>query len=125
MDEADYQLLEEIAVVLQKKRSKNWVDIHNLRVIKYGSTLHIDLHLTLPWFFNLKETQFEMEAISQAIESNTSKGIEVFMHTDPCLPRKSCEICTKEDCQQRKHHFKKKLKWTLENLMEDRHHEYS
>ena len=42
MDEADMQLLGRMVQVLNTNRRDNWVDLHNLRVIKYGSTLHVD-----------------------------------------------------------------------------------
>ncbi|MCB9082287.1 MAG: cation transporter, partial [Lewinellaceae bacterium] len=51
MDEADSELLRELIPFLHQNRSPNWIDIHNLRVIKYGALLHIDCHLTLPWYF--------------------------------------------------------------------------
>ena len=48
MDEADEKLLTELVNLLNNNRQENWVDMHNLRVIKYGSVLHIDCHLTVP-----------------------------------------------------------------------------
>ena len=48
MDEADENLLQQFVVILNANRGVNWVDLHNLRVIKYGSTLHVDCHLTVP-----------------------------------------------------------------------------
>ncbi|MDN3710176.1 hypothetical protein QW060_25210 [Myroides ceti] len=42
MDETDVELLEEVVAHLQQERRENWIDLHNLRIIKYGSTLHID-----------------------------------------------------------------------------------
>ncbi|MEP6467833.1 MAG: cation diffusion facilitator family transporter, partial [Parafilimonas sp.] len=44
MDEADMKLLKRMVHLLNEKRRANWVDIHNLRIIKYGSVLHIDCH---------------------------------------------------------------------------------
>ena len=55
MDEADMQLLRRMVAYLNVHRRKNWIDLHNLRVIKYGGLLHIDCHLTLPWYLNLVE----------------------------------------------------------------------
>ncbi|HKH61532.1 MAG TPA: cation diffusion facilitator family transporter, partial [Flavitalea sp.] len=46
MDEADTTLLEKMVRVLNNNRRQNWVDLHNLRVIKYGGRLHVDSHLT-------------------------------------------------------------------------------
>lgn len=48
MDEADRKLLDNLVTLLNNKRRENWIDIHNLRIIKYGSTLHCDCHLTVP-----------------------------------------------------------------------------
>ena len=48
MDEADMKLLKRMVHMLNNNREVNWVDLHNLRVIKYGSILHVDCHLTVP-----------------------------------------------------------------------------
>ncbi|TAE58827.1 MAG: cation transporter, partial [Bacteroidetes bacterium] len=42
MDEADEALLDSLVTQLQAARRSNWIDLHNLRIIKYGSTLHLD-----------------------------------------------------------------------------------
>ena len=42
MDEVDLKLLNKFVALLNEKRSENWVDLHNFRIIKYGSQLHID-----------------------------------------------------------------------------------
>ena len=36
MDEADMDLLKDIVVLLNNNRKENWIDLHNLRVIKFG-----------------------------------------------------------------------------------------
>ena len=56
MDETDFDKVLEIVDVLNTERTKGRIDIHNLRVVKYGSSLHIDLHLTLPWYDNLQKS---------------------------------------------------------------------
>ena len=53
MDEADQKLLTQLVDLLNASRQVNWVDLHNLRVIRYGSVLHIDCHLTVPWYMNM------------------------------------------------------------------------
>ena len=62
MDEADMELLERMVQVLNSNRRENWVDLHNLRVIKYGSVLQVDFHLTVPWYFNVNEAHREIDA---------------------------------------------------------------
>ena len=48
MDEADTGLLKEMVGTLNKNRSANWIDLHNLRIIKYGSTFTLIAILRFP-----------------------------------------------------------------------------
>jgi cation diffusion facilitator family transporter len=61
MDEADTHLISDLITHLDQNRSPNWIDIHNFRIIKYGGTLHIDCHMTVPWFFDVREAHQEVE----------------------------------------------------------------
>ncbi|WP_353548116.1 cation diffusion facilitator family transporter [Sediminibacterium sp. KACHI17] len=120
MDEADMDLLKKFIEVLNKNRSENWVDLHNLRVIKYGSLLHVDCHLTVPWYLNIHEAHREIDHLSALIKQEFGDMIELFVHTDGCLPF-SCRICNKQ-CEHRQHRFEKKLEWTLTNIISDKKH---
>ncbi|HRH48174.1 MAG TPA: cation diffusion facilitator family transporter [Panacibacter sp.] len=121
MDEADMELLKKMVAVLNLNRLPNWIDLHNLRVIKYGSVLHIDCHLTVPWYMNVIEAHREVEALMALIKKEFGDAIEMFVHTDACLDF-SCNICTKDNCTVRKHIFNKKIDWTLENIIADKKH---
>ena len=122
MDEADYELLKDIVQVLNENRRENWIDIHNLRVIKYGSTLHIDCHLTVPWYLNVLEAHDEVEAVGKVVREKIDPSIELFIHTDPCI-KPSCSICIKRyDCDVRQHPFKARVEWEFEKVITDRKH---
>ncbi len=121
MDEADVELLKEIVSVLQKNRNENWIDLHNLRVIKYGSVLHLDCHLTVPWYFNVHEAHEEVEGLSSLVKSNFGNNVELFVHTDGCLPF-SCKVCLKKECTQRQNKFEGKIDWTVANISPDKKH---
>ena len=121
MDEADYVLLKRIVQVLNDNRRDNWIDIHNLRVIKYGTTLHIDCHLTVPWYLNVTEAHDEVEAVGKLIREKIDPSIELFIHTDPCIPS-SCSICTKPDCHVRQHPLKERIEWDFDKVIADRKH---
>ncbi|MFB9864600.1 cation diffusion facilitator family transporter [Rufibacter immobilis] len=122
MDEADLQLMDRIITVLNQRRRENWIDLHNLRVIKYGSQLHIDCHLTLPWYFNLQESHKEVEILQEIITQEMGDVVELFVHLDPCLPPASCRLCTKSDCRLREHEFVGRVEWTLDNVSENQKH---
>lgn len=121
MDEADHELMKAMIVHLSKSRSQNWIDIHNLRIIKYGGVLHIDCHLTLPWYFNVREAHEEVDAVSLLMDEYFPNDLEVFIHTDPCLPE-SCRICNKSNCHARLHTFEKQMVWELENVLRNAKH---
>lgn len=121
MDEADTGLLKEMIDTLNKNRSANWIDLHNLRIIKYGSRLHLDCHLTVPWYFNVHEAHNEIDGLSGLVRKNYGDSVELFVHSDGCLDY-SCSICDKLDCPVRKHAFEKKINWTLENISSNHKH---
>jgi cation diffusion facilitator family transporter len=121
MDEADKELLKKMLDLLNAHRRENWIDLHNFRIIKYGSTLHIDCHLTIPWYLNVIEAHTEVEELGSLIRKEFGDAIELFVHTDPCLDF-SCPICTKEGCTMRKNPFEKRVEWTLTDILADRKH---
>jgi cation diffusion facilitator family transporter len=121
MDEADEELLQDMLAVLNANRRVNWIDLHNLRVIKYGGQYHIDCHLTVPWYLNVIEAHKEVEELGSLIKKEFGTVFELFVHTDPCLDF-SCPICAKNDCQVRQQRFKKRVEWTLENVLRDKKH---
>ena len=124
MDEADTELLKQLVNILNKNRRDNWIDLHNLRVIKYGSLLHVDCHLTVPWYLNVKEAHDEVDILRNLIETEFGESIEFFVHTDPCLAF-SCPICVKQDCPVRQRPLREKLEWTLENIISNKKHQIS
>jgi len=121
MDEADIDLLKKMVDTLNKNRSVNWIDLHNLRIIKYGPTLHLDCHLTVPWYFNVHEAHHEIDALSELVRKNYGESVELFVHSDGCLDY-SCAICDKMECPVRKHGFEKKITWTMENISTNHKH---
>ncbi|MCW3081594.1 cation diffusion facilitator family transporter [Segetibacter sp.] len=121
MDEQDMQLLQEIVDFLNKNRRVNWIDLHNFRIIKYGSHLHIDCHLTVPWYLNVHEAQSEIDTLMSLITEEFGTAIEFFVHTDGCLAF-SCPLCDKFSCPVRQHAFEHKVEWTLDNLLTNQMH---
>jgi cation diffusion facilitator family transporter len=121
LDKADIEKLNQLIDILNKNRRTKWIDMHNLRILKYGSQLHIDAHLTLPWYETLEQTHEEVRAMEKIIKENMGDEIELFIHADPC-PTSSCPLCAVENCAHRKFPFVKRLKWTIENIIPDTKH---
>lgn len=121
MDETDEELLEEVVKILNANRRTHWIDIHNLRIIKYGSTLHFDCHLTVPWYFNIEEGHKEVDILETIIKEHFGESVEFFVHLDACKSY-SCKICAKQDCTLREASFEKNIVWTKDNVVKNQKH---
>ncbi len=118
MDEADEKLLSKLVKTLNENKRENWIDLHNLRIIQYGSVLHLDAHLTVPWYLNVHEAHKEIDALAVLVKNEFGNSLELFVHSDGCLPF-SCRICKKDNCIERQHIFEKEVPWNLENIIKD------
>lgn len=121
MDEADEALLQTMVELLNKNRRENWIDLHNLRIIKFGNVLHTDCHLTVPWYLNVREAHTEIDALTDLVRAKFGESVEFFVHADGCLDF-SCKICNKQACPVRKFPFEKRIEWTIDNISVNRRH---
>ncbi len=123
LDEAPRHLINAMIESMNQRRRDAWIDIHNFRFIRYGRTLHIDCHMTLPWYYTVQEAHDEMELLQDAFSKLGGREwhVEVFIHQDPCIPE-ACRYCLLSECPVRKHPFEQKIDWTDQRLAEDRKH---
>jgi cation diffusion facilitator family transporter len=121
MDETDHELLKKMVSLLNHNRRENWIDLHNVRIIKYGNVLHLDGHLTVPWYLNVDEAHLEIDEFITLLRNRFGDTTEFFIHTDGCRDFQ-CRLCNKQDCRVRKHGFEKKLEWTVENISSNKKH---
>ena len=121
MDESNLELVEDVIVALQTNRQESWIDVHNLRAQQYGADLHIDCHVTLPYYFDLNTVHHQISSIDKMINQEVSHSTELFIHADPCLPA-CCNYCKMEDCAVRAEAFRGEIKWTMENVTKNQKH---
>jgi divalent metal cation (Fe/Co/Zn/Cd) transporter len=121
MDEADEKLLTKLVKLAHTNRRENWIDLHNLRVIKYGSKLHVDCHLTVPWYLNVHEAHLEIEELVSLIRKEFGETVEFFVHSDGCLDFQ-CSICIKSNCNVRQKVFEQRIEWSVENVLSNEKH---
>ncbi len=121
LDKADYEKLQQIIDIFNTHRQEKWIDIHNLRVLKYGAKIHVDCHVTLPWYDSLEVSHNQIRELENLAKENSKQEIEFFIHADPCLPI-SCPICLVHNCPERKSPFVQKLNWSIENVLPDQKH---
>ncbi|AQX04585.1 cation diffusion facilitator family transporter [Elizabethkingia meningoseptica] len=121
MDESDEKLLKEITAVLLANRRIEWIDIHNMKIQQYGAHLHIDAHITLPWYYSLRDAHAEMEKVIILLAKNLDRQIEFNFHMDDCKPI-SCSVCQISNCPVREFPFEKKVEWTIKNISQVQKH---
>lgn len=115
MDEADKEILSKIISLLWENKSESWINIHNLKVLKYGDSLHIDCDLTLPWYITIKKAHAESKRLASVISENFPNNIDFTIHTDACKPN-LCETCSLANCMHREHAFKQAEEWTIKTV---------
>lgn len=121
MDEVDAETLDQVVGILKEHQKVFWIDIHNLRIQKYGSDLHIDCHLTLPFYWNLEQVHEVVHNVEEILERNLNGDVEIFIHADPCLPA-CCHHCQIKNCDVRKFNATKHIEWTSKNLALNQKH---
>jgi cation diffusion facilitator family transporter len=121
MDEVDEALAAQLVRIVEEHRRPTWIDLHNFRMIKFGSTLHIDCHLTVPWYFTVEAGHREISALAALVNERSGREVEFFIHMDPCVPR-SCSICEIADCPVRQAPFVRRIPWNLTTVLMDKKH---
>ncbi|MDR2866479.1 MAG: cation diffusion facilitator family transporter [Methanomassiliicoccaceae archaeon] len=120
MDKVDMELLTQIVDTLSENRHDTWIDIHNLKIVKYGPTLHIDMHVTMPWHMTVMQQKEEVRAITSLIRDRYGESAELSVTSDPCREF-SCQSCRCE-CKERKAPFVRLLEWDINNLSKNAQH---
>jgi cation diffusion facilitator family transporter len=120
MDETDYEVVTQVVKFLNDNRRDEWIDVHNFRAQKYGNELHIDCHLTLPYYFDLNKVHEEVSLVDKLINNDVTKT-ELFIHADPCL-YDCCHYCNMPNCPVRAEPKREDIVWTLDRVIRNKKH---
>lgn len=121
MDESDSDTSDEIIAILNKHRKESWIDMHNLRTQRYGPDIHIDCHLTLPYYFDLNKVHREVSEVDKLVNNQANSRTEFFIHADPCMPE-CCHYCRMPECPVRSEPKSMDIVWTTENVTKNQKH---
>lgn len=103
-DEADPEKLALITDIVNRHRQPDWIDIHNLRILEYGSYCLIECDLTLPWYYSVAQGHRACETLQESIRDSDRQEITLSVHADSCNKR-HCRHCEMTDCHYRRHAF--------------------
>ncbi len=116
MDEADSEAINALVAKLSNLRNPLWINIHKLTYLKFGHVSHVDFHLTLPWYFNIKDSSEQITNLKNIIRTELpEEDVDISIQSEPCTPN-MCHQC-KLDCLERKHRFTQAREWTTEQIV--------
>ena len=118
MDTADRQALVEVTRCFNHARAPEIIDVHHLRVVSYGSLIHIDAHMVLPEDITLKRADEIRAAIIEEIVRTLGPGADVTIQAEAC-DCVSCAHCTDEDCGHRNGAFGSRVTFIVDNVTEE------
>ncbi len=119
MDEADFKEIDKLATILWEHKNESWIEVHNLKVVKYGDLHHVDCDITLPWYLNITDAHKESDALMNVITQHYSSNVDVSVHTDACNDT-LCHCCTLYTCSVRVHPFEKEIRWSKEDIIAEK-----
>ncbi len=121
MDKADDELVSKVTTLINSRRHVHWVDVHDLRIAKYGNALHVDLHIIFPKHMTVLQQSTEIEEIREAICSELDYALDLVVMGEPCTDNE-CHICGM-NCENRTHEHDEKVFWTSDTITDhDQNH---
>ncbi|MDD2626380.1 MAG: cation diffusion facilitator family transporter [Candidatus Methanomethylophilus sp.] len=116
MDHADDQLLREVLRSLNHNRTDVVIDIHHLRAVRYGMSLHLDIHMTVPRELSVSEAAGLIDWLTAGIRKQFGDEVDITFMADPCNAD-SCPFCSKDDCGFRAAQFRHRAVLSVDNAV--------
>lgn len=117
IDGMDTEALQNLSEAINANRLDGVIDIHHVRSIRSGKFHHIDAHVVVPEFWDVKkvhELTHDFEA--KVVKAYKYDG-EFAFHVDPCGQR-FCSSCRVVDCKVRKKEFQFNPHFSVEHLID-------
>ena len=122
MDAADQELLEQVTETINEYRHDDWIDVYNLRLIKYGPKIYVDMKVVLPRGMTVEHMGIESKEIESAIRSKYGDSVETSINPVPCRPC-HCRYCCRS-CLCREEEFDHVLDWDSDFLRTTDPHDF-
>lgn len=116
LDEADTNLLDKLSLAIEKHRAPALIDIHHVRMIRSGNFHHIDAHMVVPEFYDIRTVHDLSHNFEKAVVTEYEFDGEFAFHNDPCH-RMYCAVCSVDKCPVRQEPFKHLKPWTSQHMV--------
>lgn len=118
MDEQEPETLKLLAAAINKTRKPAMIDVHHLRVMRNGRFHHVDAHLVLPEFWDVKKAHTQARQFEDDIVQAYPFDGEIAFHIDPCEQR-FCRTCDCPNCPIRLEPFQALKEMTVEHIIRE------
>ena len=108
IDTQDRGQLDLIIKAINVCRTPNIIAIHELKTMRSGRHIHVDMHIMVPEFHDIRYAHDHVEEFGRQILKEAGIEGEVHSHIDPCY-RKVCRNCKANPCPIRQQTFEKEL----------------
>lgn len=117
MDRMDQGMVERVLDILNRSRHDHWIDVHDLRIIKYGPTIHVEMHIVLPMDMTMVEQDREFKELNDAIKDGFGDCVDIIVMGESCC-RRLCGCCEME-CENRVEPFVSSIIWDLSSITDE------
>jgi hypothetical protein len=106
----------EVTRAFNHARAPEIIDVHHLRVVSYGSLVHVDAHMVVPD----ETTMIRVDEIRGAIEAECRRalgpGADVTIQAESC-DGAACRHCRREGCSHRDGEFRTNVVLNLDTVV--------
>ncbi len=120
MDRADEDLIGEVSEIINEYRHDDWIDVFNLRLIKYGPKIYIDMKVVFPRNMSVEMLYEERREIDEAVAAKYGDSVETSINCLPCRDF-HCRHCSR-NCFLRAMEFESKLEWSPTKIVNPHTH---
>ena len=114
MDRADESLLSDVSALICEYRHDDWIDVFNLRLIKYGPKIYIDMKIVLPRSMTIEQEDMELREVNEAVRAKFGDNVEMSITAVPCRDF-DCAHCER-NCFERGAEFVSLMDWNSKML---------
>ncbi len=101
LDTEDPDLLDKLVAAINRIRPKDILAIHELRTMRSGRYIHVDIHMVVPEFYGIAQSHDLADAFAKAVVREAGIEGELHTHVDPCQ-RSLCDHCAVDPCPIRR-----------------------
>jgi divalent metal cation (Fe/Co/Zn/Cd) transporter len=94
-------LLGALVDVINRIRPTDVLAIHELRTLRSGRYVHVDIHIVLPEYYGIAQSHELAEGFARAVVDAAGIEGELHTHVDPCQ-RALCAQCGVKGCPIRR-----------------------